>query len=86
MHNIYIRAQKDSLQQWTNLPFIATDDVIFIVLETWPTERCAPDLAEMEKAATQKKKDDAKLHITQLAERRQNKKAATKVRVARNAA
>jgi len=59
MHNIYIRAQKDPTKQWTKLPFVATDDTIFTVLETWPLEWCTPDLAELEKAAAQKKKDDA---------------------------
>ena len=38
MQNIYIRARKDLTQQWTKLPFIATDDMIYTVLETWPPE------------------------------------------------
>jgi len=50
IRNIYIRVQKDPMKQWMKLPFIATDNAIFIVLETWPPEWRAPDLAELEKA------------------------------------
>lgn len=85
MHNIYIRAQKNPAKQWTKLPFVATNDAIFIVLETWPPEWCAPDLAELEKVTAQKMKDDAKMCITQLAERRWNEKAAAKLRAVREA-
>lgn len=45
MHNIFIMAQKDSMKQWAKLPFLATEDTIFYVLETWTPERHAPDLA-----------------------------------------
>ena len=54
MHNIYIRARKDSAQQWTKLPFITTDDAIFIVLESWPPMWCNPDLVEMDRTRAQK--------------------------------
>lgn len=64
MHNIYIRARKDVVKQWMKLASIATDDAIFTVLETWPLEWHAPDLTELEKATSQKKKDDAKLRVT----------------------
>lgn len=86
MHNIYIKAWKDPTKQCMKLPFVATDDVIFMILETWPPKWRAPDLAKLEKGAAQKKKDDAKLCITQLAKRRRNEKAATKVRVAHEVA
>jgi len=56
MYNIYIRARKDLAKQWMKLLFVATNDTILIVLETWPSEQCAPDLAKLEKAETQKKK------------------------------
>ena len=29
MNNVYIKARKDLVQQWTKLPFIAINDVIF---------------------------------------------------------
>jgi len=70
MHNIYIRAHKGPTKQWTKLPFIAINDAIFNVLEAWMLEWCALDIAEIKKSATQKKKDDAKLRITQLAKKR----------------
>ena len=60
MHNIYIRARKYLAQQWTKLPFIATNDVIFTLLESWPPTRRAPNLVELDKIAAQKRKDDAK--------------------------
>lgn len=36
MRNIYIRVQNDPVHKWEKLTFIATDDTIFTVLETWP--------------------------------------------------
>ena len=32
MHNIYIKARKDLVQQWTKIPFITIDDAIFLVV------------------------------------------------------
>jgi len=52
MHNIYIKARKDPVKQWTKLPFVATDDAIFTVLETWPPKLHALDLVELENVAT----------------------------------
>ena len=57
MHNIFIRACKDSTKQWMKLPFVATDDAIFTVLEVWPL------VVEIESLVAQKKKDDAELCI-----------------------
>lgn len=76
MHNIYIRVCKDLIKQWIKLSFVATYDVIFNVLEAWPPKWCAPNIAKMEKLTEQRKKDKAKLHIAQLAEK-QRKEAAT---------
>lgn len=64
IHNIYIKASKDLTKQWIKLPFLATDDVIFNVLEAWPPEWHTLDTAEIEKSAAQRKKDKAKLCIT----------------------
>ena len=75
MHNIFIRMHKALAKQWMKLPFVA----IFTVLETWPLEWHAIDLAEFEKAATQRKKDDAKLRITQLGEKRRKEAVAIEV-------
>ena len=55
------------------------DDAIFAVMESWPPEWRALDLAEMEKVATQQQKKDTKLHLAQLAKRRhQEQEAATR--------
>lgn len=70
----------------TKRPFIATDNMIFIVLETWPPEWRVVGLAELEKVVAQKKKDDAKLRITQLSGRRRNEKVVAKVRAVCEAA
>lgn len=86
MHNIYIRVRKDPVQNWTKLPFIAIEDTIFMVLDTWPPRWHAPDLAELEKTIAQKRKDDAKLCVTQLAKRKWKEKSTAKVRVVRKAA
>lgn len=48
-HHIYLRACKDLANKWNELPYIARDDVIFNVLETWPLEWHAPDIFAMEK-------------------------------------
>jgi len=69
MHNIYITVRKDPTKQWIKLPFVATDDAIFNVLEAWPSEWCTLDIAKIAKSIAQKKKDEAKLHITQLDEK-----------------
>ena len=65
LHSIYIRVCKDPTKHWRELPFVATDDVIFDVLETWPLkwllEWHTPDIATMEKSIAQKKKKDAKI-------------------------
>lgn len=45
IHNIFIRVHKDPKKQWMKLIFVATHDAIFIVLEKWPPEWRAPDLA-----------------------------------------
>lgn len=74
------------MNQWKKLPFIVTDDTTFTILETWPLEWCAPDLAELEKAIEQKKKDNGKQRVTQLAKKRQKEIAITEVRVAREVA
>lgn len=36
MHIVYIRARKDLEQKWSTLPFITIDDIVFVVLDTWP--------------------------------------------------
>jgi len=86
MYNVYIRPCKDTMKQWAKLPFIATDDTIFTILETWPLEWHTPDLAELEKVAAHKKKDDAKMCVTQLAEKRWKEKVAAEVWVVREVA
>lgn len=76
MHNLYIQACKDPAHKWVNLLFIATDDVIFAVMESWPLEWCTLDLAAMEKITEQQWNKDTKLHIVQLAERRRHEQEA----------
>jgi len=38
------------MQKWVKLPFIAKNDVIFVVMESRPSEWHTLDLEEMEKA------------------------------------
>lgn len=61
LHSIYIRARKDSTKQLRELPFVAMDNVIFNVLETWPLEWCTLDIMAIEKSVTQRKREEAKL-------------------------
>ena len=37
-HHVYIRARKDPSKAWKELPYLATNNVIFAVLESWPLE------------------------------------------------
>ena len=60
-HHIYLRVCKDPANKWNKLPYMAIDDVIFDVLETWLPEWCAVDISMLEKSATQK--EEAKLHM-----------------------
>lgn len=63
--------------QWNKLPFIDIDDVIFSVLESWPPKWHTPNLAELDRTPTQRRKDEA--------EKRCNEKVATKVRAVHEA-
>ena len=86
MHNIYIRTLKDLTKQWTKLPFVATDDAIFNILEAWPPKWHTPNLTEIKKSVAQRKKDETKLHIAQLVEKRRKEVVAAEVREVRDAA
>lgn len=41
-HHIYINVFKEHPNKWNELPYLATNDVIFTVLELWLLEWCAP--------------------------------------------
>lgn len=86
MHNVYIKARKDSAQTWTKLPFIAIDDDIFFMLDSWPAEWHASDLAKRDRTVAQTQKDETKLRVTKLAQQRCNEKAAAEVSATREAA
>ena len=61
MHHVYIRACEDPEQTWTTLPFIAINDAILVVLDTWPPEWHRPDVIWRDENAIQKQKAEAKL-------------------------
>ena len=77
-HHMYIKARKHPMKKWNELSYLTTDDVIFIVLESWPPKWHAPSNSaiEIDKFAAQWKKEEAKLWMAQLAEKRR-KEAAT---------
>lgn len=85
-HHVSIRAWKDPAQKWYDLPYLAMDDVIDAVLDQWPTEwRTTTDLAMGgSKYTTQRKKEEAKIKMTQLAEKRK-KEATEKAQAERKA-
>ena len=35
-HHVYYGAQKDPMKTWHELPYLAIDNVILTVLESWP--------------------------------------------------
>jgi len=53
-HHVYIKAQKDPTKTWDELPYLVTDNVIFVVLELWPPKwnALASFTVEEEKSAT----------------------------------
>ena len=74
--------QKDPEQKWTTLPFITIDDVVFVVLDTWPLEWHAPDLVVCNETENQRQKVFGKL----LAPQKQNEQLAEEVWASREAA
>lgn len=64
-HHVYISAQKNLVKKWNELPYRATDDVIFDVLEAWPPEWCAPALSmtKTKNSAARWKKEETKLRM-----------------------
>jgi len=64
-HHVFIRARKDPTKTWHALPYLETDDVIFVVLESWPLEWCTPagSVMDTDKSTTQHKKEETKLRI-----------------------
>lgn len=79
-HHVFIRAWKDPMKTWHDLPYLVTDDVIFVVLEYWPLEWCAPTgfVMEMDKSTTYHKKEETKLRMVQLAEKCTKEEVAAK--------
>lgn len=53
-HHVYIKVHKDPTKKWKELSYLATDDVIFVVLESWLLEwhALAISVVELEKFAT----------------------------------
>jgi len=76
IHSVYIKACEDSAKQCRKLPFVAIDDVIFKILETWLSKWRTPDIAKLEKLEAQRKKEEVKQCIVQLAEERRKKAVA----------
>ena len=58
---LVITAVTDSLSAYTGSAVIAIDNNVFAVLDSWPPEWRAPDLAESDKTTIQRQKDVAKL-------------------------
>lgn len=71
-HRVSIRVRKDLVQKWYHLPYLATNDAIDLVLDKWPVVwHSTKDMAVgRRKSAMYKKKEEAKLKMTQLAEKR----------------
>lgn len=71
-HQVSIKARKDPSQKWYDLPYLETDDAIDAMLNQWPVDwHFTTDLSMgRSKFATQKKKEEAKLKMTHLAEKR----------------
>lgn len=57
-HHVFIRAWKDLMKTWHDLPYLVTDDVVFIVLESWLLEwhALASSTVEINKSTMQRNK------------------------------
>lgn len=68
-HHVSIPTRKDPKQKWHDLPYLATDDTTIAVLDRWPVDwHTTTDLiAGSSKFITQRKKEEAKLRMEQLA-------------------
>lgn len=64
-HHVFIRAQKDPTKTWHSLPYLAAYDVIFVVLESWPSELhvATSSTMKMDKFVVQFKKEETKLKM-----------------------
>lgn len=82
LHHVYIKARKDPTQAWKSLWFIAINDVIDDIVDTWPAAWHGPLLEEHDKAAIWKKKEEAKC----VAQQKWNVQLAAQVKVAWEAA
>ena len=79
-HHVFIRAWKDPTKTWHSVPYLATDDDIFEVLESWPLEwhTATGSVVEMDKFTAQRKKEETKLRMAQLVEKRRKEEAEAK--------
>lgn len=77
---------KDPTKKWNELPYMATDDVIFNVLEGWMPEwhTLAISTVEAGKSVAQRKKEEAKLWVAQLVKKRHIEAIATKAQEAQD--
>lgn len=62
-HHVFINGWKDPMKVWHELPYLVTDDVIFVVLKSWPLEWQAPanSTVEAENSIAQRKKEETEL-------------------------
>ena len=83
-HCVSMRAQKDPDQKWYDLPYLATDEAIMVVLHYWLAEWCmASNLtAGSSKSTAKRKKEYVRLNMEQLAKKRK-KEAKDKVKANR---
>ena len=64
-HHVAIRAWRDPVQKWYDLPYLETDDDIDAILDQWLEKWCTiADLAVGGRnSAAQRKKEEAKLRM-----------------------
>jgi len=74
---VFIREWKDPVQTWYDLPYLAKNDAIDAVLDRWSAEwhTIADLVVGGSKSVAQRKKDEAKLKMTQQDEKREKEVA-----------
>jgi len=68
-HCVSIQARKDPNQKWYDLPYLAMNNAITVVLESWPSEwRMASNLlVGSSKSVAKQKKEETRHKMQQLA-------------------
>jgi len=82
MHHIYIRTRKNLARAWTSLQFIAIDDIVDGVMDTWPPAWRRLEAVECNEAVIRWQEEEA----NHAAQQKRNEQLTAKVQESQEAA